>query len=173
MSEQHSSNALTRKQIFKFEHVEIYYCHIPLILKKHAWRRRCHFRWTGEGYWNPRPLKFGHPKNFFEWRRSVPKSPNLSKIPKKNWIPTLFVKLYNHQLEAYYTIQILIIQSHLSKTEKKNTLQIILNYNSLAFKYTPVSLFTFTCLFVEKFQDESRRFNWFWRFFWVWQRLWH
>ena len=119
MSEQHSSNALTRKQIFKFEHVEIYYCHIPLILKKHAWRRRCHFRWTGEGYWNPRPLKFGHPKNFFEWRRSVPKSPNLSKIPKKNWIPTLFVKLYNPQLEAYYTIQILIIQSHLSKPEKK------------------------------------------------------
>ena len=68
------------------------------------------------------------------------------------WIPTLFVKLYNPQLEAYYTIQILIIQSHLSKTEKKNTLQIILNYNSLAFKYTPVSLFTFTRLFVENFK---------------------
>ena len=55
------------------------------------------------------------------------------------WIPTLFVKLYNPQLEAYYTIQIIIIRSNLSKTEK-NTLQIILNYNSLAFKYSCISL---------------------------------
>ena len=94
----------------------------------------------------------GIQKTFSNEESDVPKSPNLpitnlSKIPNLN--STLFVKLYNPQLEAYYTIQIIIIRSNLSKTEK-NTLQIILNYNSLAFKYTPVSLFTFTRLFVEK-----------------------
>jgi len=88
------------------------------------------------------------------------------------WIPTLFVKLYNPQLEAYYTIQILIIQSHLSKTEKKYST----NYPKLQLLgiqiHSCISLYVYPS-FCRKFQDESRRFNRFWRFFWVWQRLWH
>lgn len=97
----------------------------------------------------------GIQKTFLNEESDVPKSPNLpitnlSKIPNlnSNLICQIIQSttrglLYNPN--TYYPITLI-------QNRKKNTLQIILNYNSLAFKYTPVSLFTFTRLFVENFK---------------------